>query len=120
IEANKNNIDNKHESAPVEQPGIANDTGQKSTEKLNEQKIRAKISAISKFVPIDQSQIERLREKFTLENDPNNTSAESLEAIIGQENANFYKEQRKKAFDRATQIAIEKEVLYVARRLALD
>ncbi|MCB9030120.1 MAG: hypothetical protein H6619_03650 [Deltaproteobacteria bacterium] len=49
----------------------------------------------------------------------NKESDENLEDIIGKENAQFYKEQRKKAFQNSENEALEKELYYLSRKLDL-
>ncbi len=82
--------------------------------------VRAKLSNIEKFVPLTEDTRARLTEKFTAEvNDPN-AQTESLENIIGQEQANFYRAEVKKAFVKVRDEELDKEVLLLGRNLALS
>lgn len=113
-----------------------------------EYRVNARISAIEKFVPLSAEQRERLRAKFAAEidqeDDPTITvdenpgaasgaeqpqaaeraepvppETETLEAIVGDESARYYRDQMKQAFDRAQQEEQEKDVLLLARKLSL-
>ena len=95
-------------------------TEQKKPSSQLEQSIETKIASIAKFVPLSPLQEDRLRNKFFSESNPNNPPAETLDDIIGRQSAEFYREERRKAFERVLQNSIEKEVLFIARRLALD
>lgn len=87
---------------------------------INANTVKAKISSIAKFIPLTDDQLRRLNEKYTAELDPSNTNTEGLEAIIGKENSDFYREQRKNAFEKVLKESIEKEILFVSRKLVLD
>jgi len=84
---------------------------------------RWRISAIEKFVPLDQDQKRRLEEKYRIErqNKENgaDTESESLEAILGEDNAKYYREQVQAAFDRVQKQESEKEVAWLSRQLNL-
>lgn len=90
---------------------------------MRERMMEARINSISKFVTLDESQKKRLRTKFEtdfLAGGAKDSGSESLEAIIGNDAANFYQEERRKSFERAMNDSIEKEVLFIARRLSLN
>lgn len=114
-----------------------------------EYRVNARISAIEKFVQLTPEQRERLKAKFAAEIDAEQESAvdpesgddthepaaegesppvaaepvppetESLEAILGDESAKYYRDQMKQAFDRAAQEEQEKNVLLLSRKLSL-
>lgn len=79
----------------------------------------ARVSAIAKFVQLTDDQRERLAEKFKREAQ-GDSETESLEAIIGEENVTFYRNQVARAFDRARDESIEKEMLYLSRKLSMS
>ncbi|NDC36622.1 MAG: hypothetical protein EBZ48_01065 [Proteobacteria bacterium] len=81
--------------------------------------IRWRVSAIERFVPITDEQRQRLRAKFTEEQEGTGIEAEKLEDIIGEESAAFYRQQVQAAFQKARQESLEKEVLWVAHQLSL-
>jgi hypothetical protein len=82
-------------------------------------KVNTRINSIGKFVPLNENQKQRLKEKFTAELETGSRDTETLEDILGKENADFYREQRKNAFERVLKESIEKEILYIARKLSL-
>jgi hypothetical protein len=85
--------------------------------------LRWRVSAIEKFVPLTDEQKDRLRRKFTEEGNARvsggESQAESLDEILGEENARYYREQVAAAFQRMQDAEIEKEVLLISRQLAL-
>ncbi len=83
-----------------------------------------RVGAISNLVDLSENQKERLKEKFRLEkssgaNDPL-TKAETLEEILGNENAMVYLEAKQRAKAKIQSESLEKEVLFLSRRLSLD
>jgi len=72
-----------------------------------------RISAIEKFVPLTDEQRRRLQERFS------NDSGESLEEILGEENARFYRQQVDAAFKKAQEEEVDREVVWLSRQLAL-
>jgi hypothetical protein len=99
-----------------------------SAEDSDEQSIRQaaawRISAIEKFVPLSDEQRSRLTEKFAEERkareEGRESSAESLEDILGEENAQVYRGQVKAAFERVQNEELEKDTVWMARRLGLS
>ena len=83
-----------------------------------------KISAIEKFVPLTAEQKERLREKYERESEArtigDEVQAESLEEILGPENASYYREQVQAAFKRVQDEEIERESVWLSRKLGLS
>lgn len=79
----------------------------------------ARVSAVGRFVQLTDAQRARLTEKFTREAQ-GESGTESLETIIGEENAAFYRNQVSRAFERAREESLEKEVLYLSRRLSMN
>ncbi len=78
-----------------------------------------KLNAIEQFVPLDEDQTERLRDKFSLELTPG-VKGEQLEAILGKEQTAFLREQREIAFERGKVEALEREVFFWSRKLNLS
>lgn len=85
---------------------------------------RWRISAIEKFVPLSEEQKRRLEEKYQIEREnkvnDSDTETESLESILGEENAKYYREQVQAAFDRVQKQEAEKEVAWLSRQLNLN
>ena len=77
-----------------------------------------RISAIEKFVPLSDEQRERLKAKFILKSD--DPQAETLEQILGEDNARYYRNQVQSAFKRMEQQELDKEIVWVSRRLNLS
>lgn len=86
--------------------------------RYRESLISMKLNAIEQFVPLTEDQTERLRDKYSLEFTPG-VRGESLEAILGKEQATFLNDQRDKAFERGQQEAREREVFFWSRKLSL-
>jgi hypothetical protein len=83
-----------------------------------------RISAIEKFVSLSDEQKSRLSAKFEEEQRAKaaneESQSESLEEILGQENATFYRNQVKAAFQRIESEENEKEVVWLSRQLSLS
>lgn len=83
-----------------------------------------RVSAIEKFVPLNEEQKNRLVTKFEEESRArqagDESKAEKLEEILGEENARYYREQVKAAFERVQNEENEKEVLWISRQLNLS
>jgi hypothetical protein len=82
-----------------------------------------RISAIEKFVPLSEDQKERLERKFTEEqaakDDVRESVAESLDDILGVDNAKVYRDQMEAAFERAREEELERDTIWMARKLGL-
>lgn len=82
-----------------------------------------RISAIEKFVPLNSDQKERLREKYEREAQARangeEVEAESLDDILGAENASYYREQVSAAFKRVQTEEVERESVWLSRKLGL-
>ncbi|MEY4669726.1 MAG: hypothetical protein RL518_2425 [Pseudomonadota bacterium] len=82
-----------------------------------------RISAIEKFVPLTPEQKERLREKYERESAARGSGeeveTESLDDILGAENASYYREQVQAAFRRVQNEEIERESVWLSRKLGL-
>lgn len=86
-----------------------------------DESLKWKVSAIEKFVPLSDDQRERLRAKFTKEKEDNGEAdAESLDDILGAESAAFYREQVQAAFKRVQDEEVEREVVWLSRKLSLS
>lgn len=83
-----------------------------------------RVSAIEKFVPLSDEQREQLTEKFQEEQkaqeEGRDSEAQPLEAIIGEESANVYRQQVKAAFERVQNEELDKEIVWMSRKLALS
>jgi len=83
-----------------------------------------RISAIEKFVPLSPEQKDRLKEKYTREStakeDGEEVETESLDDILGAENATYYREQVQAAFTRVQREEIERESVWLSRKLGLS
>jgi len=83
---------------------------------------RWRVSAIEKFVPLSEEQKQRLSDKFIKEgsSEDGEVETESLETILGDDNATFYRQQVQAAFQRVQDEEVEKEVVWVSRQLSLS
>jgi hypothetical protein len=83
-----------------------------------------RISAIEKFVPLSDEQRLRLEEKFAEERkaqeEGRESSAESLDDILGAEDAQTYRTQVSAAFERVRNEEIERDTIWMARKLGLS
>ena len=83
-----------------------------------------RVSAIEKFVPLTADQKGRLTQKYRAEREAKasgiEAQSESLEQILGEENAQYYRQQVNAAFKRMQDEEVEKEVLLVSRQLSLS
>lgn len=91
-----------------------------ATQAANNQTLQWRVSAIEKFIPITPDQRERLLQKFEQESGADSEAAESLEDIIGVENAAFYRQQVDAAFRKAKFEALDREVIWLSRQLGLS
>lgn len=94
-----------------------------SSEERQREALSWRVSAIEKFVPLTDDQRKRLEAKFQEETRAGQAGeephAEKLEEILGDDNARYYREQVKAAFDRVQNEETEKEVVWLSRQLNL-
>ncbi len=84
-----------------------------------EMRVELKLGAISRIVSLSDQERQELRDLFL--NDHDNTSDQQLlTQVIGEERAEFYKETREQAFSKGRQEELEKEALYLSRKLDLE
>lgn len=88
------------------------------TDNMESYRISARLSAIEKFVQLNDAQREQLKQKFKAE--INKQEAPSLEQVIGKESADFYKQQVQKAYEKSNQEQVDREVFYLSRILSLS
>lgn len=85
--------------------------------------IESRISSLGRFFPLSEDQRERLRIKYRNEfarrRGVDVPEPETLEAIVGDENATFYRQQVQRSFDRAAEQERDREVYYLTRKLNL-
>lgn len=97
---------------------------QENQEGGSDEATRWRISAIEKFVPLSDDQKARLRAKYDTEGAAKQRGeeahSESLDEILGVEAATFYRQQVQASFDRAKTEEVEREVVWLARKLALS
>jgi hypothetical protein len=76
-----------------------------------EEATKWRVSAIEKFVPLSEDQKHRLSEKFMEEGRSSDGEAdtESLDDILGEESASYYRQQVKSAFQRVQQVRREQQ-----------
>lgn len=107
--------------APVGESHESRDAGASSSSK---DAVAWRVSAIEKFVPLNPDQKERLREKYERESSAaangEEVESESLEDIIGSENASYYREQVQAAFKRVQDEEIDRESVWLTRKLGLS
>lgn len=112
----------------AEQVHAHSENGEGAADSSNEdslqQAISWRISAIERIVPLSDDQRQRLAEKFAEERKAQEqgreSAAESLEEILGEENAQVYRGQVKAAFERFRNEELEKDTVWMARRLGLS
>lgn len=87
-----------------------------------EQALSWRVSAIEKFVPLSDAQRERLRRSFQLQSEGGDgaAEAETLEQVIGEENARFYRQQVANAFRKYQDEQVERDVVWLTRQLGLS
>jgi hypothetical protein len=90
-----------------------------------ERSVSWRISSIEKFVPLSDEQRQRLRDKFradrmALLEGSSDGGGESLEDIIGADAAGLYREQVRGAFERGRLEQLERDGLWLARKLSLN
>lgn len=85
----------------------------------SDESLKWKVSAIAKFVPLTEEQKERLRDKYAHEKQGEG-EAETLDDILGAESAKYYREQVQAAFKRVQDEEVEREVVWLSRKLSLS
>jgi hypothetical protein len=78
----------------------------------------AKLSAVEKILQLSEAQKTSLREYFTSQI-RGEAPTQKFDDIIGVENADFYRQQVSKSFEKAKTEEIEKEAFYLGAKLAL-
>lgn len=114
----------RQDPAMAAEPGGVQEVPAEATadEARLEEATKWRVSAIEKFVPLTEDQKRRLSEKFVEEGRSSDGEAdtESLEDILGEESASYYRQQVKSAFQRVQDEETEKEVVWVSRQLSLS
>lgn len=85
--------------------------------------VESRVSSVGKFVQLSDEQRERLRQKFTtdaLKKRGGTSESESLEAILGERDAEYYRDQLRGAFERSREQALDRELFYLSRKLKLE
>jgi hypothetical protein len=104
--------------------GIAVEAESRSTDEQAQRKeaLAWKVSAVEKFVALTDEQKLRLQKKYEVEatGGKEGVETDTLEDIIGQENAAFYRQQVKAAFQKVRDEELNKEVVWLARQLNLS
>ena len=77
-----------------------------------------KLAAVEKILQLSEAQKASLKEYFTSQI-RGETPAQKFDDIIGAENADFYRQQVAKSFEKAKTEEIEKEAFYLGAKLAL-
>jgi hypothetical protein len=108
--------------APEPTPAVAQEpVGEESLQTQADESLTWKVSAIEKFVPLSDEQRERLRVKFAKEREgAEEGEVESLDAILGGESAAFYRERVQAAFKKVHDEEVEREVVWLSRKLSLS
>lgn len=107
---------------PQPAPHVAHEaTADETPPPESDESLKWKVSAIEKFVPLTDEQRERLRVKFSKEKEgAGEGEAESLDDILGTESAGFYRDQVKAAFKKVQDEEVEREVVWLSRKLSLS
>lgn len=89
-----------------------------------EQAVGWRVSAVEKFILLSEAQRDRLEQKYWEEQqakqEGRESEAESLSEIVGEENASLYRQQVQDAFQRVQSEELEKEIVWVSRKLTLS
>lgn len=109
-----------HETVRVDGEISVSEEGAISSDR--QEAVKWRVSAIDKFVPLNDDQKQRLAAKFSREfsSEGAGDEDETLDEILGLENATYYREQVRAAFQRVQEEELEKEVLWIARQLSLS
>ena len=109
-----------HETVRVDGEISVSEEGAISSDR--QEAVKWRVSAIDKFVPLNDDQKQRLAAKFSREfsSEGAGDEDETLDDILGLENATYYREQVRAAFQRVQEEELEKEVLWIARQLSLS
>lgn len=110
-------------AVPASEQGSAGEDASDRNEGMR-QATSWRISAIEKFVPLSDEQRARLEEKFKEERaaqaEGRESTAESLDEILGTENAQAYRTQVNAAFERVRNEELERDTAWMARKLGLS
>lgn len=101
----------KEEAKPVSNPANTQSAVSETSFSMAE----FRVQALQKLVDLSPEQTEKLREKY--ESEARGEQAPSLDSIIGEDLAQFVKEQRKRSFEQSERESIEKEAYFLSRRL---
>ncbi len=109
-----------HETVRVDGEISVSEEGAISSDR--QEAVKWRVSAIDKFVPLNDDQKQRLAAKFSREfsSEGAGDEDETLDDILGLENATYYRGQVRAAFQRVQEEELEKEVLWIARQLSLS
>ncbi len=109
-----------HETVRVDGEISVSEEGAMSSDR--QEAVKWRVSAIDKFVPLNDDQKQRLAAKFSREfsSEGAGDEDETLDDILGLENATYYRGQVRAAFQRVQEEELEKEVLWIARQLSLS
>lgn len=77
-------------------------------------------SIVKKFLPLTEEQSARLSKRLQEDGAKRRSIAESIEEEFGKEQADFYRSELGKAFERSEQESLEKDVFYLSRKLSLS
>ncbi len=77
-------------------------------------------SIVKKFLPLTEEQSARLAKRLQEDGAKKRSIAESIEEEFGKEQADFYRSELGKAFERSEQESLEKDVFYLSRKLSLS
>ena len=87
----------------------------------SDESLKWKVSAIEKFVPLTDEQRARLHDKYAQERQGQGEGeTETLDDVLGSESAKYYREQVQAAFKRVQDEEVEREVVWLSRKLSLS
>ncbi len=125
LEGRLGRLSTKVEVAPTQSDKLrdAAPSPAQDTEEQRHEALSWRVSAIEKFVPLSEDQKNRLLAAFEEDSRARqageDSRAEKLEEILGEDNARYYRAQIKAAFERVQNEENEKEVLLLSRQLNL-
>ncbi|RMD86001.1 MAG: hypothetical protein D6808_04190, partial [Candidatus Dadabacteria bacterium] len=103
---------NKRDISSKDKDNISRKSGGDSSEEENAKIIAdIKVKVLERFMSLSEDQKERLRRKFQRELERDSSrDTETLEDIIGEENASYYRSMKKQAFERSKIEGVEKDL----------
>jgi len=112
-------------SSAAAQPSPEEETSdEERSDRRRDFRVNARLSTVEKFIPLTDEQRKALADLFNRDvpwrEQPGENERDEFAEIVGKENAQYYRDQMKQAFEQAEAESQEKEVLYMSKRLSLS